>query len=125
MWGYESADSGKIGFVLTCLYRDAITDEEFLKLIFHIIEHNDDYPPYIIDLTDYKGDRLWLVKTIGFSTGWPFAEEDDNAIYGITYKRGFKPYKDVTITKEEALKKLEECPHVEKMFREIFPFIDF
>jgi hypothetical protein len=122
--GLVNGDSSLIGFVEYCLYSAAITDKDIQNWSMHMIEKYDDLPLYMYDLPDFKKEDYNLYKLIGFATSWGFSEEDKDALYGIAYKRGFTPY-DCPLTKEGAIRRLEECPHIKKKFREIFPFIEF
>lgn len=124
MRGYVHGDSGEIGFVLSCLYRGAIKNNDFTQWTYSIISKYNELPLYIYDLADFDGNRLHLERIIGFSPYWNASEKEKLTLYGIAYKRGFEPY-DCPLTKEEALKKLEQHPHIEKKFREMFPFIEF
>jgi hypothetical protein len=122
--GLVNGDSSLIGFVVRCLFNSAIEDKDIRDWSMHMIEKYDDLPLYMYDLPDYKKGDYNLPELIGFATSWKFSEKDSEALYGIAYKRGFEPY-DCSLTKEEAIKRLEECPHIEKKFRDTFPFIDF
>jgi hypothetical protein len=117
-------DSDQIGFVVSCLFYQAINKDELHKWTYEVIKKYDELPIYIYDLAYFDEPLFHISKVIGFVPHWPFSLEDKQALDGIAYKRGVEPY-DCPLTKEEALKKLEECPHIEKKFREIFPFIEF
>ena len=122
--GLTQDDNSLIGFVERCFYNSAIIDKDIRDWSIYMIKKYYQLPVYIYDLIDFKKEDYNLHKLINFATGWKFPETDKEALYGIAYKRGFEPY-DCPLTKEEAIKRLKECPHIEKKFRETFPFIEF
>ncbi len=122
--GLVQGDSSLIGFVERCLYNSAIEDKDIRDWSMRMVVQYDELPTYMYDLLDFKKEDYNLHELINFSIGWGFPEKDKEALYGLAYKRGFEPY-DCPLTKEEAIKRLEECPHIEKKFRETFPFIEF
>lgn len=117
----ESCD--EIGFVWSCLLNQAISLDEVKRWCYLVIQRDEDYPEYILDMIDFEGTNFHLLKVIGFSPISPFINDAEYALIGIALKRGVAIY-DSPISKNEALCKVDEYPEVEKMFRETFPFID-
>lgn len=114
-----------IGFVISCLYSCAITDDDLKKWSENVIRDNDvsETPDYIFELVDFDGDRLKILNLIGFPFEWKASKSQRNALYGIALKRG----EDLgdECSQSVAMKSLEKHPEVELRFRETFPFINF
>lgn len=116
-------DSSDLSFVFACLFSEAISKDEFKIWAYHVIEHEDHYPDYFIDICDFDGELTNLIRIIGFSPGgWKRTSREEDAIVGITYKRGIVPYEKHP-SRRVAEKALESCPHIKKRFQETFPFI--
>lgn len=122
-------DSADIAFVKLCLMSGAISQDELREWLYHVIEHYDDIPTYFFDLLDAKDLREMFRGAngpIGFFTSSDLSEIESDALTGIAYKRGFYDGPlgyDVHIERDEALKALQQNPHIEKRFCEMFPFI--
>lgn len=114
-----------IGFVFSCLYSGAITDDDLKKWSENVIRDNDvsETPDYIFKLVDFDGDRLNILNLIGFPFEWKASKSQRNTLYGIALKRGEDLGDDCS--QSVAMKSLEKHPEVELRFRETFPFINF
>lgn len=60
---------------------------------------------------------------MGFTPYWDLKHEEVKALAGIGYKR-FPGFCSDFVGREAALRALEKNPHIERIFRETFPFID-
>lgn len=117
-------NSEDLGFVLCCLYSDVIDLFEFKLWVEYVIETIaiEDIPLYMFDLLDFNGSSNEFYKIIEFSPGGNLSPNEDKALYGIAFLRGRDVY-DSPVSKEEALKLLENNPSVLNWFKKNFPFI--
>lgn len=117
--------SEDIGFVKSCFIKGAITNNEFNKWIEYVVTNYEvsELPLYIFDLIDFKGSFYELIKIIGFTPDPMLTEDEDNAIYGIAIKR-FGDSLDIPISRDNALKALEQNPLILNRFKVTFPFIE-
>ncbi|WP_422463837.1 MULTISPECIES: hypothetical protein [unclassified Endozoicomonas] len=117
-------DSEAIGFVMGCLFSSSVSVEEFNKWAMMIVDkvELDQIPPFIFDLISFQGSLTDIYKTIGFTPVWKRSNEEDAALFGIAIKRGREVY-DMPVSSSVALKCLENNPHIEDIFNEMFPFI--
>lgn len=115
---------------MACLLYGAITNEEFKEWIYLVIEHVDEMPGYLFDILDCKetdGFKLSVYKMIGFTPSYELTDDESTSLTGIAVKRGLTDLKwedDPINSLEEAKRVMSDNPHVEKRFRETFPFID-
>ena len=124
MKGLSREDSSLIGFAVDCRGASAISFEEFIEWCFYMINQYDNLPTYMYYLVDCK-NLSEVRETIGFNVSPKMSEKESEAIWGIAAKRGvdIEDIYEGIITKKKALKRLEQYPHIEKRFRETFPFI--
>ncbi len=115
MQGLTKNDNNEIGFVLTSLFKHAITLDELKEWCYLVIRDNDDYPTYIFDIIDFEGAIAHLPNVIGFSPSWCYPEDAKKALYGIAYIRNIDIY-DCPINKKTALEKLIEYPQIKNHF---------
>ncbi|OOF47807.1 hypothetical protein BKK56_11660 [Rodentibacter genomosp. 2] len=113
-----------LGFVKTSLFANAITKSEFNEWILFIIKNNsvDEIPMYMYDLIDFDDYLYKLPALIGFSPYSGLNNKEEDAIYGIAIKR-FGSFFDMPISKNKALKALNENIQVLERFKNTFPFI--
>lgn len=120
-------NSEDIDFAGTCVISSIITFEEFKKWLYLIIEQSDQIPEYVYDVLDLNRKFDFTLRSyqiLGFDIGYEGTISEENALYGIGYRRN-PNYRSDAVSREEALKALVENPHIEKRFREMFPFIDW
>jgi hypothetical protein len=118
-------DSEDIGFASTCLVAGAITFSEFKGWLYFVIQHTDDVPNYFFDILDIQEKFDYTLKRhsiVGFTLGWECTRQEENALDGIAYKRNSNHDSD-SVSRNDALIALKENPHIEKRFRDLFPFI--
>lgn len=117
-------NSNTIGFVIACLFSSAIDTDELNEWALHVVQklEVDDIPEYIYGLMEFNGTLASVYSIIGFSPVWNRSEEEDKAVYGIAVKRG-KNLFDLPFSKEESLDCLANNSHIEKAFKNTFPFI--
>jgi len=130
MLGLTRNNSSIIGFVYTCLFCGAVTEEDINKWAIGIVSSKDIdcLPIYIIDLMDakdLKSPSRGIEKIIGFTPLWKRIKEQEYALYGIAVKQGRTTLYDAPVNEQQALNALGEHPEIEKLFRETFPFIKF
>ena len=124
-------DSADIAFVENCLMSGAISQDELRQWLYHVIESIDDIPTYVFDLLDTEDLREMFRGAngpIGFFTSSDLSDAESDAVTGIAYKRGHcdRPLRyDVYIERDAAFEALARNLHIEKRFRETFPFIAF
>lgn len=122
MEGLTKDDSGRLGFVVSCLFSQALTLEEMKLWLLRVYEEPGNPPLYFIDLLDFNQPLAHIFKTIGFVPHWPHSEAAEEALYGIAYHRGHELF-DCRLTREQALAQLEQHPYITAKYREEFPFI--
>lgn len=114
-----------IGFAKSCLLAGVISFDEFKKWLFWVVENEEEVPNYFWDLIDLKEkDEFNPLRIMGFNPYWSHSDDEDDALDGIGYKRKPDFTSDAT-SRTDALRKLANNPHIEKRFRETFPFIEF
>lgn len=119
------------GFLYECLLSGAVTEKELQAGIEHLIEDCDDiglleiYP----DLIECGEDRAELLHAFRNITHvfWdsPLRLSQFFALNGIALKRGFDSFDHTPLDDKRDRMMLERYPEVEKLFRKIFPFIEF
>lgn len=116
--------SEDLGFVIGCLFYEAINKVEFRKWIEYAIEilPVNNIPLYIYDLVDFDDSLAKIHAVIGFVPSSGLSVEEKNALEGIAYLRGVDVY-DPLNTKDEALLALKKNPRVLEKFESMFPFI--
>lgn len=124
MSGLVKEDSGEIGFVMSCLFNQAIDFAEMKEWCCAVVCTHDEYPDYIFDIIDFKGSIAHLFNIIGFTPHWPFSQSAEEALFGIAYKRGVDVY-DCPISTKQASNRLASYPAIEHRFKEVFPFITY
>jgi len=120
-------DSADIGFASTCLIGGVITFHEFKDWLYYVIENLDDVPSYIFDVIDLEEKFDYILKAgkiLGFDPAWEASKRELLALDGIGYKR-FKNFRTDASSRQNSLDALVENEHVESLFREIFPFIEW
>jgi hypothetical protein len=119
-------DSSLIGFVVTCVFCDAIDIKELRVWAEHMVRQYEvgDLPDYIFDLCDFNGELKDLSKTIGFVSDWECPKKDRHALLGIAERRGVEPF-DWPISAVTARNALNLNPKLLHRFQQVFPFIQF
>ncbi|OOF53212.1 hypothetical protein BKK56_11680 [Rodentibacter genomosp. 2] len=125
MKGFERKnDSSILGFVVLCNSMKAINFEEFKEFLYLLIKNTvEELPAFIWDLIDLEERNLSdIYQVIGFVPSSNLNDSERSAIYGITIKR-FGSFFDMPISKNKALKALNENIQVLERFKNTFPFI--
>jgi hypothetical protein len=122
--GLTKNDSERLGFVISCLFKGAIDVAEFHRWVTMIFEEDGTPPGYMVDLLEFKGPLASVFKVIGFVPHWPYSEDEELALFGITFNRGRTRF-ECPLSTEEAIEKLRQFPRIEKRFRSEFPFINW
>lgn len=119
------------GFLFACLSNMSVTEKELEQAIHCLIADCSDMEliETYIDILEYDGTRLDLMdkfRSINHSK-WlsPLTKSQDDALIGIAYKRGVLQYEHTPELEANAKRALEKHPEVTKLFRDVFPFIDF
>ncbi len=132
MNGFEKDNDYIIQFVNSCYISGVVKNEEIEEWIYLIIDTNNHYPTYLLDILDQisKNEQFINITPSWFYTGGGgdengrFSEEELDALNGIYFLRGFYDGSyDLTITEDKAIELLKKNPRVERMFRKTFPFI--
>ncbi len=116
--------SATIGFVVSCLFSEAIDKSELQTWADHVIGSADSYPLYLLDLSTFDRELCHLYEVIGFVPHCGLSDSEDDALVGIAYARGRSPFEPEP-TREQALAALRQHPQVLERFRATFPFIEF
>lgn len=120
--GYE-----EIKFVYACFAAESISISELQKWADSRLLMCDDADllDYYALLSVFNGKLVQLYElTRDIVCTWDGGNKYGFALIGIAFKRGAVPFED-SPSREEALKALERYPEVEKLFRVVFPFIEF
>lgn len=120
-------DSGDIGFVTDCLIAGVITFPEFKKWVYYVIDNSQEVPNYFFDILDVEENFDYVLnigRILGFHPGWGAIDDELKALDGIGFKR-FSNFKTDASLRRDALRALDGNLHVERRFKETFPFIDF
>jgi len=115
-------DSRTIGFVVTCLFNEAIELQDLHAWADEVLRSGVTHPDYILELAVFKGPLKDIFKVIGFAPDSELSKSQEKAISGIAYARGVTPY-EKSPSKEAALAALERHPEIMHRFREMFPFL--
>ncbi len=124
-------DSKDLGFASLCLTFGALTLDDFKQWIYYIIEYSDidDIPTYLFDYLDVgeeNGPNFHEVVPWVPCSGLK-DDTDYNSVSGIFAMRG--GYNNMNyeprVSKGTAIRALKNSPHIEKRFRESFPFIEW
>lgn len=117
-------NSDDLGFVIGCLFSQAINLSEFRLWVDSVIEKLpvDSIPNYMFDLVGFDGYLFEISKIIGFVSSNKISNDEKVSLSGIAYLRGADVY-DPPVTREEALRALERNPIILERFKRTFPFI--
>jgi hypothetical protein len=116
--------SATMGFVVACLFSEAIDKRELQAWADHVIGSTDSYPLYILDLSTFDRELCHLYEVIGFVPHCDLSDSEDAALVGIAYARGRTPFEPQP-TREQALATLGRHTQVLERFRATFPFLEF
>lgn len=116
--------SDDLGFVIVCLYSQAINLNELKKWVELCIDvlPQDKIPLYMFDLIDFDESLLRLHSTIGFVPSCRLSKKESAALEGIAYLRGEDVF-DPIYDKDKSLKCLKNSPNILSRFKKMFPFI--
>ncbi|MFI8595212.1 hypothetical protein ACIGCK_12405 [Microbacterium sp. NPDC078428] len=124
-WRVTRDDSEDLGFALSCLTAGAVTLDEFTGWIYLVLEQSDEFPGYLIDLTDveHKHELLrgWR-DLVGFLPASPLSSREEKAVVGIAYAR-FERFRHDTIRRGAASAALHESDTLRTRFARSFPSI--
>ena len=125
MWKIYRENSHDLSFALANLFSQSIDIREFNLWIDRVILQmpTDETPHYIFDLIDFNQGLCHIYEIIGFVPNSDLSEAEKNALTGIAFARNINLY-EPDMTKAEALKALEENPHILDRYRLFFPFIE-
>jgi hypothetical protein len=114
--------SHTIGFVISCLFHEAIDVGELNRWADHVIVTEVDYPGYIVDLTTFNSYSKDVFRVIGFTPDLTLTHDQKKALTGIAYCRGMaSPY--AQFSRDTALKAIITHPELMDEFKKTFPFI--
>jgi hypothetical protein len=115
-------DSVTIGFVVACLFRQAISVEELRAWADHVLLSAPAYPNYVTELSLFDGYFKDIFGVIGFVPSRGLSEDQELAVGGVALVRGREPF-DPPASRTEALAALGRHPEVLAEFRSTFPFL--
>lgn len=122
-----------LGFLYVCLLRSAVTEKELQTTMEKLVAdcENIEFLEMYADILEYDGSRLNLIKNFRNikNVDWrsPLSETQDDALIGIAFQRGNRFTDDIYDEKykRNGINALEKHPEVLRLFRKVFPFIDF
>jgi hypothetical protein len=115
-------DSATIGFVVACLFSDAISLDELRAWADHVLISVPEYPDYLIELGGFRGYPKDIYRFIGFVPSSGLSTSQKDALVGIAFARGRDPF-DPPVSRSKARAALERHPDMLAEFRETFPFL--
>src|SRR5262245_53832206 len=115
--------STTIGFVVSCLFSEAIDKKELQAWADHILASTDTCPPYVADFGNFDREICHIFEVIGFVPHCDLSDPERDALIGITFARGRTRFEPLP-TREQALAQLRSHPQVLALFRATFPFIE-
>ncbi|MGN0927219.1 hypothetical protein [Ectopseudomonas mendocina] len=121
MNGLTRENSSTIAFIVNCYLSNSISTDELQQWAIRIMESTEAYPDYIAELLSFDAPRFHIYKTIGFSPGRSFTNQEDEAIFGIAYLRNREVF-DGPVG-EHAINSLHMNQAILTEFRTAFPFI--
>jgi hypothetical protein len=124
----QKDDSATIGFVIDCVFSDAINLDELRDWADHVIGlapvfPSAEYPSWLVDLSSFSGTAKDLFATIGFAPHRGLKKNERHALTGIACARGRSPSGDGAPSPEKARAALEAAPHIRAEFVATFPFL--
>ncbi len=123
MDGLTRENSHLIGFVIASLFGEAISTEELRQWADHIMLTRESVPEYIVELSQFEGYLKDIYRIIGFSPSRGLTDVQRDAITGIAFLRGKRPYES-RLDKNESLSVLRQHPEILIEFRNAFSFIE-
>jgi hypothetical protein len=117
-------NSETIGFVVACLFAEAIGKDELRAWTGHIFATTETQPVYLADLCTFDEPLFHIFDVIGFVPRCDLSEPQEVALVGIACARGRKRFESEP-AREHALAVLKLHPGVLNRFRATFPFIEF
>jgi len=121
MNGLTRENSSTIAFIVNCYLSNSISTDELQQWAIRIMESTEAYPDYIAELLSFDAPRFHIYKTIGFSPGRSFTNQEDEAIFGIAYLRNREVFDGPA--REHAINSLHMNQAILTEFRTAFPFI--
>jgi len=115
-------DSATIGFVVACLFGEAINLAELRAWADHVLLTAPNYPDYVTELSLFDGFLKDVFAAIGFVPSRELSDDQQLAVLGVAYARDREPY-DPPVSRTEALAALNRHPEVLAEFRSTFPFL--
>jgi len=110
-----------MAFVLTCLFCEAISRDEFNAWCAQASSLNA-APAFLYDLMGFHDEIFKVYRVVGYVPCWEHEKNDEYALYGIAVRRGFESF-DMPVTPSEALDSLKVSPKIELLFGQVFDFI--
>ena len=120
--GLIEGNSERLGFVLSCLFAEAISRAELHEWARKNVEECDAPPRYLTELINFDGPLFHIYELIGFAPHWTHTDEETLAIAGVAFKRERQPF-DHPVIRQEALRELERNPEIGERFHSEFPFL--
>ena len=116
-------ESSTLGFVVSCLFAQAVSIEELQTWAGNVLLAVDPCPACIVELCTFEGPLFKIFDVIGFVTSGDLSHEEKTALVGIAHLRGVTPYEPEP-SRAQALAALAAHPRIMADFRETFPFIE-
>jgi hypothetical protein len=117
-------ESSTLGFVVACIFSEAIDTSELQAWADQVLISNDSCPPYLVDLSTFDRELCHIYEVIGFVPHCELSDSERGALVGIAYARGRNRFESLP-TRDQALALLKLSPHVLARFRDTFPFVEF
>lgn len=111
-----------IGFVLDCLFCEAITIAELRHWADSVMLELDEFPTYLVELSEFNGYLAHINQVIGFAPVSDLNDAEQDALCAIADLRDVDRYEPVP-SKTKAKKSLLENPHILSRFGQQFPLI--
>jgi hypothetical protein len=126
MWKIYKEENSDLGFVIACLFLEAINLNEFRQWIELCINdlNSDEIPLYMFDLIDFEDSLAKIHLVIGFVPSSGLSKTEKIALEGISYLRRIEIFDPIS-TQEHSIESLNNNPKISEKFKKTFPFISF
>ncbi len=109
----------RIGFLIKCLFLEAITLSEVNGWATRVIASEANYPLELLELMEYKGTKAGIYKLFRKMPYIKLSKEEEKAIVGIAYKRKLAT-KYSQYSQNVGEKALAAESHIKELFEQEF-----
>lgn len=111
-----------LGFVVACVFNQAITMDEFRDWCASALTL-EDAPPFLLDLAAFDGALFQVFGVIGHVPAWVHSEAEERALLGIALLRGFELF-DLPVPESSIVHDSPEVGFIRRLFSRVFSEIE-